>query len=147
MVEKVAEPYVAPLGEIYGVHLNQLFIWIKTLVYGVFALTFAFYLAFFTETELRKGISDLSCLEYIGMVAIVSVGNLGWGFFCWRTAQRIQKVTDYIEQKFGQDMPGIMVETNLLQLYKYGSSTMVLVNWLGWVILVTWLTQHQPAAM
>ncbi|MEM7507421.1 MAG: hypothetical protein AAF415_11805 [Pseudomonadota bacterium] len=120
-------------------HLDTLFVQYRTLIYGIFVLTFAGYLAMFSN-EPAKQVSTGN--QKIGFVC-GKIGNALWAFLAFRIAGKIILVSDLIEES--AELPdtatgALMACTGLRHLCWTAALGLIAANWGLFVVTVLGLS-------
>ena len=124
-----------PVIDLANTHLKEMLSWLKTLVYGIFALTFGFYLALF-KSRILGFIQGLSGRLLVVFLLAATFGNGWWMFFCYRTSLRVVELSKFIERASGVENERFMDALNLPQYYVWAPMGLVLINWIGWTVIV-----------
>lgn len=110
------------LAKIYILHIKELQLINRTLIYGIFVITFAFYYAFFVEPTFKKSI-----LNDMWMVVLITfVGSFCWCVLSLRMVHTFCSITDKFVKLSGCHEDSCI---GAGRLYYLGSSSLIAINW------------------
>ena len=138
---------IAALSQLYLVHIDTLFGWVDKLTYGIYALTFAFYLALFSTTGLHASIHWIYTNRpfwFWAAMAVISILNFAWAGLGYRLSLRLNDLSKKFENLMLNGNYIFTQELTPSLLYLTAPPTLIMANWLVWFGLVIIICQKPP---
>ena len=107
----LSEERLTLLASLYELNITALLSWLETLVYGVFALTFAFYLALFTKNVMKSEIVRIrnkNNYQFIIGQWVVFAGNMLWAYLALSISWKIEELSICYEYAFAGSMAHVL---------------------------------------